>query len=213
MVPTPVRLYVLDHPLAADALLALRHPDTGPAGFRVAAGRVATLLAVEAARDLPVRPVESPTPLGSASGLRVAAWPLLVPVLRAGLGMLDAALGVVPGAAVALVGLRRDETTLVADRYCHTVPEDLAGRSAWVLDPMLATGGTMVEACGLLAERGAGPLSALCLIAAPEGLARMAADRPDVTVWCGAIDDRLDQRGYIVPGLGDAGDRFFGPGA
>jgi uracil phosphoribosyltransferase len=136
----------------------------------------------------------------------------VVPILRAGLGLLDAVHTIVPGAAVALVGLRRDETTLLPERYCDTVPDDLAGRPAWVLDPMLATGGSLADTCDILADRGAGPVTALCVIAAPEGLARMAGAYPDVAVICGAVDDRLDHRGFITPGLGDAGDRLFGPG-
>jgi uracil phosphoribosyltransferase len=203
--------HVLDHPLAADALVALRHPDADPAAFRNQAGRLGVLLAVEAARSLPHGSCDAPTPLGVARGSAVSAWPLLVPILRAGLGLLDTIIGLLPGASVALIGTRRDEETLMVHRYCDTIPQDLGGRPAWLLDPMLATGGTLADASAVLAKHNAGTVSALCVLAAPEGLAHLAAVAPDLVVYCAGIDERLDERGYILPGLGDAGDRLYGP--
>jgi uracil phosphoribosyltransferase len=203
--------HVLDHPLAADALVALRHPDADPAAFRNQAGRLGVLLAVEAAQSLPHGSCDAPTPLGVARGSVVSTWPLLVPILRAGLGLLDTIIGLLPGASVALIGTRRDDETLTVHRYCDTIPSDLGGRPAWLLDPMLATGGTLADASAVLAKHNAGTVSALCVLAAPEGLAHLAAVAPDLVVYCAGIDERLDERGYILPGLGDAGDRLYGP--
>ncbi len=200
---------VVDHPLVAHHVAALRDRRSGLDEFRVAARRLAAILAVEAARDLPLRAGQVETPLGPAPAATVAAWPLLVPILRAGAGLLDGVLDVLPGAPVGFVGLRRDETTLDADCYVDTIPAGLAGAPVWVLDPMIATGGSLAAA-RLALERGAGPVSALCVLAAPEGLARLATEFPGVRVLCAAVDDGLDHRGFILPGLGDAGDRLYG---
>jgi uracil phosphoribosyltransferase len=201
---------VLDHPLAAHHLAVLRDRRSGPEQFRAAARRISALLAVEAARALPTVTGAVDTPVAAAPVATVAAWPLLVPILRAGAGLLDGVLDIVPGAPVAFVGLRRDETTLQAACYADTIPAALDGAAVWVLDPMVATGGSMAAAARMAAARGAGPATALCVLAAPEGLARLADEAPTLSVICAAVDDHLDERGFIVPGLGDAGDRLYG---
>ncbi|HZQ59331.1 MAG TPA: uracil phosphoribosyltransferase [Acidimicrobiales bacterium] len=206
--------FVLDHPLVADRVARLRDERTDRPQFRSLVADLAGFLAYEACRDLATRAVTVRTPLSDAAGRRVAdPGPLVVPVLRAGLGMLDAVLHVLATGDAAPLGLRRDERTLEAVVYCDTVPSDLAGRTVIVCDPMLATGGSLSFACNLAAARGAGTVMALALLAAPEGLARIARDAPHALVAVAAVDDRLDDRGYIVPGLGDAGDRLYGPPA
>jgi uracil phosphoribosyltransferase len=210
MRPVTAAHRTLDHPLAAHHLAVLRDRRSGPEQFRAAARRLSALLAVEAARTLPTRTGAVDTPVAAAPVATVAAWPLLVPILRAGAGLLDGVLDIVPGAPVAFVGLRRDETTLRAACYADTIPSALDGAAVWLLDPMVATGGSLAAAAGMAAARGAGPATALCVLAAPEGLARLAAEAPTLTVICAAVDDHLDERGFIVPGLGDAGDRLYG---
>ena len=201
---------ILDHPLAAHHLAVLRDRRSGPEQFRAAARRISALLAVEAARALPTRTGAVDTPLTAAPVETVAAWPLLVPILRAGAGLLDGVLDIVPGAPVAFVGLRRDETTLQAACYADTIPATLDGAAVWLLDPMVATGGSMAAAARMATARGAGPTTALCVLAAPEGLVRLADEAPALSVICVAVDSHLDERGFIVPGLGDAGDRLYG---
>ncbi len=205
-------LTVVDHPLVAHRLAELRVPETGPDRFRTLVGELAGILAYEAARSLPTDDVSVTTPLGVAEARRLTIrQPLVVPVLRAGLGMLDAVLAMVPNAGVALLGLKRDETTLQASLYCDTVPTELDGRDVFVLDPMLATGGSMAFACAHVLERGAGRVHGLCVVAAPEGAKRVEEATPSVQVWSAALDPGLNDIGYIVPGLGDAGDRLYGP--
>jgi uracil phosphoribosyltransferase len=203
--------HVLDHPLVSHRLTELRDPDTERDRFRAIVADLAGMLTYEAARTLDTEPVKVPTPLGTADGERLR-WPepLVVPVLRAGLGMLDAVISMVGTAQVALIGLRRDEVTLQPTLYCDTVPPALDDRDVIVLDPMLATGGSLATACTLLLERGAGRIHALSLIAAPEGIETLAERCPTVEVWVAALDPGLNDIGYIVPGLGDAGDRLFG---
>ena len=172
-----------------------------------------TLLAYEATREIRVQPVSVTTPVGIARGVKLARpVPLIVPVLRAGIGMLDGMTRLLPMAEVGFVGLRRDEESLVASTYADRLPADLTGRDTFGLDPMLATGGTLATVISMLANRGAASITAICLLAAPEGLRRVesafAAD--EVRVVTAAVDERLNDRGYIVPGLGDAGDRLFG---
>jgi uracil phosphoribosyltransferase len=209
--PDNERVHVVDHPLVAHRLAELRSADTGPERFRALAGELAAMLAYEASRTLATRPTEVITPMGVAPGARLARPdPLVVPVLRAGLSMLDATLAAVPTAEVALIGLRRDEHTLVPSLYCNTVPAQLGGRDVFVLDPMLATGGSLSFACAQVRARGAGPVRVLCLVAAPEGLELVTADAA-TEVWTAAVDRGLNDVGYIVPGLGDAGDRLYGP--
>jgi uracil phosphoribosyltransferase len=200
-----------DHPVVAHRLAALRDRDTPNAAFRAALAELSMLLVYEATRSVPTVDVTVTTPLGPAAGRRVGAAPLLVPVLRAGLGMLDGALRLLPEAQVGFVGLKRDETTLLPDSYVNAVPDDLGGRAVLVLDPMLATGGSLVYTLELLRRAGAGAITVVCVLCAPEGLAKVDAEgHGDVTVVTAAIDDHLNDIGYIVPGLGDAGDRQFG---
>jgi len=211
-----MRTLVLDHPLIAHKLTALRDAETEAPTFRRLADELVTLLAYEATREVRVNAVTVRTPLGPASGVKLARpVPLVVPVMRAGIGMLDGMARLMPTADVGFVGLVRDEESLVASTYADRLPTDLTGREVFVLDPMLATGGTLQTVVGMLADRGAAAVTAICLIAAPEGVNRLAAafpaDEPlPVRVVTAAIDDHLDHRGYIVPGLGDAGDRLFG---
>jgi uracil phosphoribosyltransferase len=211
-----VRLTAVDHPVVAHKITALRDATTDSPAFRRLVDELVTLLAYEATRDLRVAPVEVRTPLAAASGVRVASPPpLVVPVLRAGVGMLDGMIRLLPFAEVGFAGLVRDESTLQASWYAERLPAHAAGRDVVVLDPMLATGGTLAAVVRALADRGAGRVTCVCLLAAPEGLARMdrlfpEPGRPPVHVVVGAVDERLDERGYILPGLGDAGDRLFG---
>ncbi|MGO8728818.1 MAG: uracil phosphoribosyltransferase [Streptosporangiaceae bacterium] len=207
---------VADHPLVAHKLTALRDIHTESPTFRRLADELVTLLAYEATRHIPVEPVSVHTPLGTAEGVKLARpVPLVVPVLRAGIGMLDGMARLLPRADVGFVGLARDEETLVASTYAARLPADLTGREAFVLDPMLATGGTLETVISMLVARGAAGVTAICLLAAPEGLARVAEAFPDdlpvtVRVVTAAVDTHLNDKGYIVPGLGDAGDRLFG---
>ncbi len=184
--------------------------------FRRLSDELVTLLAYEATREIRVQPVSVRTPLGPADGVKLARpVPLVVPILRAGIGMLDGMTRLLPTADVGFVGLVRDEESLFASTYANRLPADLTGRQAFVLDPMLATGGTLETVVGMLADRGATAVTAICLLAAPEGVARLTAAFPGdepvaVRVVTAAVDDRLNDRGYIIPGLGDAGDRLFG---
>ena len=211
-----MRTLVVDHPLVAHKLTALRDVRTESPTFRRLADELVTLLAYEATRDVRVEPFQVQTPVAPATGVRLARpVPLVVPVLRAGLGMLDGMTRLLPTAEVGFLGMVRDETTLLATTYADRLPEDLTGREVFVLDPMLATGGTLVMTIELLVARGAASITAICLLAAPEGLARVDAAFADdsacpVTVVTAGVDERLDERGYITPGLGDAGDRLYG---
>jgi uracil phosphoribosyltransferase len=201
---------VVDHPLAAQLLTRLRDAATDRAGFRRAMDDLSGILVYEAARDLPVEAFGITTPMGPAEGFRLAEPPLVVPVLRAGLGMLGGALRHLPETDTGFVGLSRDEATFLPSAYMNSVPEDLAGRPVLVLDPMLATGGSLEHTCRLLVERGAGPLTCACVLAAPEGVARLEASGLVAALVTASIDERLNEVAYIVPGLGDAGDRLFG---
>ncbi len=203
-----------DHPLVAHKLTALRDRGTDSPTFRRLADELVTLLAYEATRDVRVEPAEISTPVAATTGVRLSSpKPLVVPILRAGLGMLDGMVRLLPTAEVGFLGMVRDEATLQAETYATRLPEDLSGRQCYVLDPMLATGGTLTAAIRFLIDRGADDVTAICLLAAPEGLdvVRGAfADDAPVGVVTAAVDERLDERGYIVPGLGDAGDRLYG---
>jgi uracil phosphoribosyltransferase len=207
---------IADHPLVAHKLTALRDVRTETPTFRRLTDELVTLLAYEATRDIRVEPVSVRTPVAAAEGVKLARpAPLMVPVLRAGIGMLDGMARLLPSADVGFVGLARDDETLIASTYAARLPADLADREAFVLDPMLATGGTLETVIRMLIARGAAAVTAVCLLAAPEGLARLAEAFPDdpelpVRVVTAAVDDALNDRGYIVPGLGDAGDRLFG---
>ncbi len=205
-----MRTVVIDHPLAAQALTTLRDERTDRAGFRRAADDLAGMLVYEATRDLATVEVEVTTPLTTTTGRRVATPPLVVPVLRAGLGMLGPVLALLPGSDTGFIGLARDEDTHQPEPYMNSVPDDLHGRPVLVLDPMLATGGSLAFACEVLAGRNPGPLTAVCVLAAPEGVARIEASGLVDALFLAAIDERLDDAAFIVPGLGDAGDRLFG---
>jgi uracil phosphoribosyltransferase len=207
---------VADHPLVAHKLTMLRDVQTETPTFRRLADELVTLLAYEATRHIKVERVSVTTPVAVADGVRLARpVPLVVPVLRAGIGMLDGMARLLPNADVGFVGLARDEQTLIATTYATRLPADLTGRDTFVLDPMLATGGTLQTVITMLASRGAATVTAVCLLAAPEGVARVAQAFPDdadvrVRVVTAAMDQALNERGYIVPGLGDAGDRLYG---
>src|SRR6478672_6208203 len=210
-----MRTIVVDHPLIAHKLTALRDETTDSPTFRRLADELVTLLAYEATRDVRVQPVEVRTPVGPATGVRLSQpKPLVVPILRAGLGMLDGMVRLLPTAEVGFLGLVRNEETLEATTYANRLPDDLSGRQCYLLDPMLATGGTLAAAIRYLVDLGADDITAICLLSAPEGIERLEAAIADlhvpVTVVTGAMDERLDDNGYIVPGLGDAGDRLYG---
>jgi uracil phosphoribosyltransferase len=205
-------LHVVDHPLVAHRVAVLRDARTGSAEFRRVSGELAGFLVYEATRDLPTSAGSVATPLGLDAPTRTLEdhQPLLVPILRAGLALLEGALTAAPTAEVGLVGLARDEETKQPAPYCVRLPADLSGTTALVLDPMLATGGSLAWTCDLLAERGVRRVVAVCLLAAPEGIALLAQRCPDVDVVVAAVDAGLDERAFIVPGLGDAGDRLYG---
>ena len=208
-----MRTLLADHPLVTHKLTMLRDAGTDSATFRTLTDELVTLLAYEATRDIRVAPVSVTTPVGVATGSRLTEpKPMIVPVLRAGIGMLDGMTRLLPSASVGFVGMVRDEESLVASTYANRLPTDLSGREVFVLDPMLATGGTLVTVISMLLDRGATAVTAICLLAAPEGLAKIDDAFPgeNVRVVTGAIDDHLNDKGYIVPGLGDAGDRLFG---
>ncbi|HXQ60487.1 MAG TPA: uracil phosphoribosyltransferase [Acidimicrobiales bacterium] len=210
--PGGARILVIDHPLAAHRLSGLRQATTDSPTFRLLVAELSTFVAYEALRDLATVDRQVDTPV--ASGVwcrRVEETVLLVPVLRAGLGMVPAIQETLPATDVAHVGLRRDESTLLADVYLNRLPGDLTGRRVVVCDPMLATGGSLAQVCTMVKERQASSVSVLSLIASVPGLAFFRSVHPDVDVACVAVDPALDERGFIIPGLGDAGDRLFGP--
>jgi uracil phosphoribosyltransferase len=206
---------VVDHPLVAHKLTMLRDITTDTPAFRQLCDELVTLLGYEATRTINVEPVEVQTPVDMANGVKLARpVPLLVPILRAGIGMLDGMARLLPKADIGFVGLARDEDTLIASTYATRLPADLTGRQTFILDPMLATGGSMETVIRMLRYRNAASVTGVSLVAAPEGLARIAdafpEDKSPVRIVTGALDARLNDRGYIVPGLGDAGDRLFG---
>ncbi|WP_248579827.1 uracil phosphoribosyltransferase [Nocardioides sp. InS609-2] len=210
-----MRTHVVDHPLVAHKLTALRDESTDSPTFRRLADELVTLLAYEATRDVRVTTVDIVTPVAPATGVKLAApKPLVVPILRAGLGMLDGMMRLLPTAEVGFLGMVRNEETLEAATYAERLPDDLSGRQCYVLDPMLATGGTLAAAIRFLTDRGADDITAICLLAAPEGCARLEQQVADIdvpiTIVTGAMDEKLNDKGYIVPGLGDAGDRLYG---
>ncbi len=203
---------VVDHPVLAHRVAALRDRRTDRDAFRQLVSEISSLLAYEALRDLGTAEVTVDTPLvEGAPARRVVENVLVVPILRAGLGMVQAVQEMVPLTEVAHVGLRRDETTLRSAVYLNRLPKDLRGRRVLVCDPMLATGGSLMQVCDLVRERGAREVIVLCIIASEPGLAAFGAAHPTVRVFCAAVDPELNAVGYIVPGLGDAGDRLFGP--
>lgn len=201
---------MVEHPLVQEALSRLRDARTEPMEFRRCLGQAALLLGCEATREFKTRPARVQTPLATARGLRLVQPILLVPILRAGLGLVSGLLQLLPQARVGLIGVRRDDRTLRATVYHKSLPADAGSSEILLIDPMLATGGSAVAALRLLRRRGAKRVRLLSLVAAPEGIARVHRSFPDVSIVTAAIDDRLNERGYIVPGLGDAGDRVFG---
>ncbi|MBF4992608.1 uracil phosphoribosyltransferase [Arthrobacter gandavensis] len=208
-----MRVLVVDHPLVAHKLTVLRDKDTPSPVFRLLTEELVTLLAYEATRNVRVEPVNIETPVTSTIGTGlVKPTPLVVPILRAGLGMLEGMTRLVPTAEVGFLGMARNEETLEAITYAERLPDDLTGRQVFVLDPMLATGGTLREAIKFLFNRGAAEIVCICLLGAPEGLSILEEELADanVTIVLASIDERLDEKAYIVPGLGDAGDRLYG---
>jgi uracil phosphoribosyltransferase len=210
-----MRVHIADHPLIAHKLTALRDKNTDTPTFRRLADELVTLLAYEATREVRVEPVDIQTPVAPSRGIKLASpKPLVVPILRAGLGMLDGMVRLLPTAEVGFLGMVRNEITLQATTYANRLPDDLSGRQCYVLDPMLATGGTLSAAIRYLVDLGADDITAITLLSAPEGIARLESDTAEldvpITIVTGAIDEKLNERGYIVPGLGDAGDRLYG---
>lgn len=209
-----MQIHVADHPLIAHKLTRLRRKDTASPVFRQLVDELMTLLAYEATRHVRVEDVEIETPVAPTTGKEMARpYPIVVPILRAGLGMLEGLSKLLPTAEVGFLGMKRDEETLAIETYANRLPQDLSGRQCFVVDPMLATGGTLVAAINYLLERGAHDVTCICLLAAPEGIKTVeeaVGDRADVQIVVAAVDDHLNEHAYIVPGLGDAGDRLYG---
>jgi len=205
-----VPFHLVDHPLALDALAELRDARTPPPAFRAAAHRISLIVAAEALRDLPTDADTVATPLGPADARIVRADIVIVPVLRAGLGMVESILELVPRARVGHIGLQRDEETAAASRYYSRLPPGLAASVVLLADPMLATGGSAVAAVDIIKNAGVRAIRMMCVVAAPEGVAAMTAAHPDVPIYSAALDTKLNPRKFIVPGLGDFGDRLYG---
>lgn len=205
------QVFIMDHPLIQHKLTLLRDKHTGTMEFRALVSEIATLICYEATRDLPLKEVETETPLVKATTKVIAGRKLaIVPILRAGLGMVDGMMKLVPAAKVGHIGLYRDHKTLQPVEYYSKLPSDLSERDVIVLDPMLATGGSAVDAISIIKRSNPKSIKFLCIIAAPEGVKALTEAHPDVQVYCAAVDERLNENGYILPGLGDAGDRIFG---
>ncbi|MBM3743714.1 MAG: uracil phosphoribosyltransferase [Actinobacteria bacterium] len=210
-----MKVLVAVHPLITHKLTVLRDKETNSQVFRHLVEELVTLLAYEATREVKIHPVEIVTPVAPMKGAMLdTPRPVVVPILRAGLGMLEGMMRVLPSADVGFLGMVRDEKTLQASTYANRLPEDLSGRQCYILDPMLATGGTLVAAFNYLIERGARDITAICLLAAPEGVKTVerAFEKSSfpISIVTGALDQKLNEHGYIVPGLGDAGDRLYG---
>ena len=205
------KVVIMDHPLIQHKIGYIRRTDTGTKDFRDTIAEIATLICYEATRDLQLQDVEIETPICKTTVKELKGRKLcVVPILRAGLGMVDGMLALIPAAKVGHIGLYRDPETLKPVEYYCKMPADVAEREIFVVDPMLATGGSSVAAIQMLKDRGCKHIHFLCIIAAPEGLEAMKAAHPDVDIFVAALDDHLNEHGYIVPGLGDAGDRIFG---
>lgn len=209
-----MQLTVIDHPLVSHKLSVLRDETTPSPVFRQLVEELIMLLTYEATHDLAVKEQEISTPICKMIGKKIATpMPIVVPILRAGLGMLEGMMKLMPSAEVGFLGMKRDEETLEAVTYATRLPENLTGRQCFVLDPMLATGHTLIDSIDYLLERGARDVTAICILAAPEGLKALEehiGERGDVKLFVAAVDERLNEHGYIVPGLGDAGDRLYG---
>ena len=204
-------VYVMDHPLIQHKLGLIRDKELGSKDFREFVSEIAMLMCYEATRDLKVEDVEIETPICKATVKRLAGKKLaVVPILRAGLGMVEGMLSMIPAAKVGHIGLFRNEETLEPVEYFCKLPQDIADRDVLVVDPMLATGGSSIDAITMLKKRGAKSLKLMCLVGAPEGIEAVQKAHPDVDIFLAAIDEKLNENGYIVPGLGDAGDRLFG---
>ena len=202
---------VIDHPLIKHKVAIMRNKNTGTKEFKEVAKEIAMLMCYEATRDLSVKDVEVETPITTTTCQMLSGRKLaVVPILRAGLGMVDGMLALIPSAKTGHIGLYRNEETLEPVEYYCKMPSDISERDVFVVDPMLATGGSAVDAIKLIKARGAKNIKFMCLIAAPEGLKKLTEVHPDVDVYCAALDSHLNEHGYIVPGLGDAGDRIFG---
>ena len=205
------KVFVFDHPLLQHKLSILRDERTGTKQFREMVSEISMLMCYEATRDLPVADIEITTPMGKMTAKRVSGKKLaIVPILRAGLGMVDGVIQMLPAVKVGHIGLYRDHETLEPVEYYCKLPADIAERDVIVLDPMLATGGSASAAVSFIKERGVKNIKFMCIISAPEGIERLHSDHPDIDIYCAAKDERLNENGYIVPGLGDAGDRIFG---
>lgn len=205
------KIVVMDHPLIQHKIGVIRRTETGTKDFRQAIGEIANLICYEATRELKLADVEIETPVCRTTVKELAGKKLaIVPILRAGLGMVDGMLQLIPAAKVGHIGLYRDPETLNPVEYYCKLPEDCSQREVFVVDPMLATGGSASAAIQMLKDRGCKSIHFMCIIAAPDGLERMKKDHPDVDIYIGAMDEGLNEHGYIVPGLGDAGDRIFG---
>ena len=205
------QVFVMDHPLIQHKLTFLRDKNTGSKEFRELVGEIAMLMCYEATRDLPLQEVHIETPMGEATTKVIAGRKLaFVPILRAGLGMVEGVLEMVPAAKVGHIGLYRDPDTLEPVEYYCKMPGDIHERDVIVLDPMLATGGSAIDAISQIREFHPKSIKFMCIIAAPEGLNALQQAHPDVQIYCASLDERLNEHGYIVPGLGDAGDRIFG---
>lgn len=208
-----MRVHVADHPLITHKLTVLRDVATPSPVFRQLVEELVTLLAYEATRDVRVDRVQVQTPVALADGVKLSRpRPIVVPILRAGLGMLEGIVKLLPTAEVGFLGIKRDEDTLQPYTYANRLPDDLSGRQVYIIDPMLATGGTLIDSINYVFDRGATEVTAICLLGAPEGVAAVeaATHGKDVRIVLGALDERLNEHGYIVPGLGDAGDRLYG---
>ena len=206
------KVHVFDHPLIQHKLSIMRDKNTGTKAFRELLDEIAMLMVYEVARDLPTEPVEIETPICKTTVQMLAGKPIgIIPILRAGLGMLDGMTKMIPSAEVGFLGMKRDEENPTQQiTYANRLPEDLTGRQCFLIDPMLATGGSACEAIGEMVKRGCKHIKLMVLVAAPEGIEHIQKLYPDVEIYAGALDDHLNEHGYIVPGLGDAGDRIFG---
>ena len=202
---------VLDHPLIQHKLTIIRENNCGTKVFREMVNEISTLMAYEVSRDMPLKDIEIETPIAKSTQKTLAGKKVaIVPILRAGLGMVDGFLNMIPAAKVGHVGMYRDEKTLKPVEYFVKLPSDISQRQLFVVDPMLATGGSAIMAMDMLKKRGASNIKFMCLVAAPEGVKALRDAHPDIDVYTAALDDHLNEDGYIVPGLGDAGDRLFG---
>ncbi|GAA1175914.1 Uracil phosphoribosyltransferase [Corynebacterium glaucum] len=202
---------VVNHPLAASRLTIMRDERSNNAAFRAALSDLGTMLIYEASRDLPVETFDTVTPVGTATGARLKTPPIIVPIIRAGLGMIDPALKMIPDAQVGFIGMARDEETHQPVPYLEALPEDLSGQPVFLVDPMLATGGSLIHAIDLLVERGADDITCVCMVSAQPGVDKLEAHGGPVRLVTATIDPALNEQAYIVPGLGDAGDRLYGP--